>query len=58
MELTLEQAIEVVNLRVERRRLLAEESTNDSALKLNLKRRLATSAKLFKLTSNPIYIHF
>ena len=32
MELTLEQAIEVVNLRVERRRLLAEESTNDSAL--------------------------
>jgi hypothetical protein len=58
MELTLEQAIEVVNLRVERRRLLAEESTNDSALKLNLKRRLATSEKLFKLTRNPIYIHF
>lgn len=58
MGLTFEQEVEVISLRVERRRLLAEESANDSALKLNLKKRLATSGKLFELTRNPIYIHF
>ncbi len=57
-ELTLDQQIEVINLRVERRRLLAEESTDDSGMKSNLKKRLCVSGRLFELTRNPIYIHF
>ena len=58
MELTLEQEIEVIALRVQRRKLLAEESNTDSGMKSNLKRRLAISSRLFQLTRNPIYIHF
>jgi hypothetical protein len=57
-ELTLEQQIEVVALRVERRQLLAEEPLDDTGMKLNLKKRLTVSGRLFELTRNPIYIHF
>jgi hypothetical protein len=57
-ELTLEQQIEVINLRVERRQLLAEEPSDDTGMKLNLKKRLTVSGRLFELTRNPIYIHF
>ena len=57
-ELTLEQQIEVIALRVQRRRLLAEEPTDDPGMKSNLKRRLCVSGRLFELTRNPIYIHF
>jgi hypothetical protein len=57
-ELTLDQQIEVINLRVERRQLLAEEPSDDTGMKLNLKKRLIVSGKLFELTRNPIYIHF
>lgn len=58
MELTLEQEIEVIALRVQRRKLLAEESNTDSGMKSNLKKRLCVSGRLFELTRNPIYIHF
>jgi hypothetical protein len=58
MELTLDQQIEVINLRVERRQLLAEEPPDDTGMKLNLKKRLIVSGRLFELTRNPIYIHF
>jgi hypothetical protein len=57
-ELTLDQQIEVINLRVERRQLLAEEPSDDTGMKLNLKKRLTVSGRLFELTRNPIYIHF
>jgi len=57
-ELTLDQQIEVINLRVERRQLLAEEPLDDTGMKLNLKKRLTVSGRLFELTRNPIYIHF
>ncbi len=58
MKLTLEQEIEVINLRVERRRLLSEEPSDDTGMKSNLKKRLTVSGRLFELTRNPIYIHF
>jgi hypothetical protein len=57
-ELTLDQQIEVINLRVERRRLLSEEPSDDTGMKSNLKKRLTVSGRLFELTRNPIYIHF
>jgi hypothetical protein len=57
-ELTLDQQIEVINLRVERRQLLAEEPSDDTGMKSNLKKRLTVSGRLFELTRNPIYIHF
>ncbi len=34
-ELTLDQQIEVINLRVERRRLLSEEPSDDTGMKSN-----------------------
>jgi hypothetical protein len=57
-ELTLEQEIEVIALRVQRRELLSEEPSDDTGMKLNLKKRLIISGRLFELTRNPIYIHF
>jgi hypothetical protein len=57
-ELTLEQEIEVIALRVKRRKLLSEEPSTDSGMKSNLKKRLTVSGRLFELTRNPIYIHF
>jgi hypothetical protein len=57
-ELTLDQQIEVINLRVKRRKLLAEETKTERGTKTNLHRRIRVSAKLFELTRNPIYIHF
>jgi hypothetical protein len=57
-ELTLEQEIEVIALRVKRRQLLSEELSTDSGMKSNLKKRLTVSGRLFELTRNPIYIHF
>jgi hypothetical protein len=57
-ELTLEQEIEVIALRVKRRKLLSEEPSTDTGMKSNLKKRLAVSGRLFELTRNPIYIHF
>jgi hypothetical protein len=57
-ELTLEQEIEVIALRVQRRELLSEEPLDDTGMKLNLKKRLIVSGRLFELTRNPIYIHF
>jgi hypothetical protein len=57
-ELTLDQQIEVINLRVERRQLLAEEPSDDTGMKSNIKKRLTVSGRLFELTRNPIYIHF
>jgi hypothetical protein len=56
--LTLDQQIEVINLRVERRKLLAIEPNNEHERKTNYKDRLRLSARLFHLTRNPIYIHF
>jgi hypothetical protein len=57
-ELTLEQEIEVIALRVKRRQLLSEEPSTDTGMKSNLKKRLTVSGRLFELTRNPIYIHF
>jgi len=57
-ELTLEQEIEVIALRVKRRKLLSEEPSTDSGMKSNLRKRLIVSGRLFELTRNPIYIHF
>jgi len=51
-ELTLDQQIEVINLRVERRQLLAEEPSDDTGMKSNLKKRLTVSGRLFELTRN------
>ena len=58
VELTLNQQIEVVTLRVQRRQLLSEEPNTELERKQNLKKRLKLSARLFQLTRNPIYIHF
>jgi hypothetical protein len=58
VELTLNQQIEVVTLRVQRRQLLSEEPNTELGRKQNLKKRLKLSARLFQLTRNPIYIHF
>ncbi len=57
-ELTLDQEIEVVQLRVKRRQLLLEKTITDTEKKFNQMKRRNVSNRLFELTRNPIYIHF
>jgi hypothetical protein len=57
-ELTLDQEIEVVQLRVKRRQLLLEKTITDTERKFNQMKRRNVSNRLFVLTRNPIYIHF
>jgi hypothetical protein len=54
----IDREIEIVTLRVKRRELLLKPCNNEPESKANLKQRLKTSARLFSLTKNPIYIHF
>lgn len=56
--ITIGRETEILKLRVKRRELLLKECSTKSQSNVNLKHRLNTSAKLFSLTSNPIYIHF
>lgn len=54
----IDREIEIVQLRVERRKLLLKPCSNDEESKINLKKRKRVSTRLFSLTKNPIYIHF
>ena len=53
-----DQELEIIKLRVERRNLLLKECNTLDESRINRKRRMQASAKLFSLTKNPIYIHF
>ena len=54
----IDREIEIVQLRVQRRKLLLKKCNNDDESKINLKKRKIVSGRLFSLTKNPIYIHF
>ena len=54
----IDREVEIVQLRVERRKLLLKKCNNDDESKINLKKRKIVSGRLFSLTKNPIYIHF
>lgn len=57
-ELTIDELIEVVKLRVKRRKLLFEEPKTINERRMNQAKRVRVNAKLFQLTRNPIYINF